>query len=88
MTSTDLLDRLTTRGIKLRAVDDRIQAKPMSLLLPQEREQLQKFKAELLTLLQNSVDEFFAERAAIREFDAKLSERTRSTWRRVTVREG
>lgn len=51
MNATDLLDRLTARGILLRAVDDRIQAKPMSLLLPDERGQLQQLKAELVILL-------------------------------------
>ena len=85
MTSTDLLDRLTARGIMLRAVDDRIQAKPMSLLLPDEREQLIQFKAELLTLLRGDepatqqpdhpkqLDEFLEERAAIRVLDGGLS---------------
>ena len=73
MNATELLDRLTARGIALRVVDDRIQAKPMSALLPDDREQLHQFKAELLTLLRGSADEFFEERAAIREFDGKLS---------------
>ena len=82
MTSTNLLARLTARGIMLRAVDDRIQAKPMSSLLPDEREQLQQFKAELLTLLRvdgpatqqpDQLDEFLEERAGIREFDGGLS---------------
>ena len=73
MTPTDLLDRLTARGITLRAVDDRIQAKPMSSIGPDEREQLQQFKAELLTLLRGLANEVFDERAAIREFDGKLS---------------
>ena len=71
MSATELLDRLTSRGITLRAVDDRIQAKPMSALLPDDREQLHQFKAELLTLLCGSADELFEERAAIREFDGK-----------------
>lgn len=85
MTPTDLLDRLTARGIMLRSIDDRIQAKPMSLLLPDEREQLIQFKAEVLTLLRGDepatqqpehpeqLDEFLEERAGIREFDGGLS---------------
>ena len=73
MNATELLDRLTARGITLRAVDDRIQAKPMLAVAPDEREQLHQFKAELLTLLRGSADEFYEERAAIREFDGKLS---------------
>ena len=73
MNATELLSRLTARGITLRAVDDRIQAKPMADIGPDEREQLRQFKAELLTLLRGSADEFFDERAAIREFDGKLS---------------
>ena len=73
MSATELLDRLTSRGITFRVVDDRIQAKPMSALLPDEREQLHQFKSELLTLLRGSDDEFLEERAAIREFDGQLS---------------
>ena len=62
MTPTELLDRLTARGITLRAVDDRIQAKPMSALLPDDREQLQRLKAELLGLFRGdeSTDEILA----------------------------
>ena len=74
MSATELLDRLTARGVTLRAADDRIQAKPMSALLPDDREQLHQFKAELLALLRGSADEFFEERAAIRQFDGKLSQ--------------
>lgn len=55
MNATGLLSRLTVRGIMLRAVDDRIQAKPISALLPEEQEQLQRYKAELLTLLRTDV---------------------------------
>ena len=73
MTPTELLDRLTARGITLRAVNDRIQAKPMAEIGPDEREQLHQFKAELLALLRGSADELFDERAAIRQFDGKLS---------------
>ena len=73
MSATELLDRLTSRGITFRVVDDRIQAKPMSALLPDEREQLHQFKAELLSLLRGSADELFDERAAVREFDGGLS---------------
>ncbi len=73
MSATELLDRLTSRGITLRVVDDRIQAKPMLALLPDDREQLHQFKVELLMLLRGSADEFYDERAAIREFDGKLS---------------
>lgn len=73
MNATELLDRLTARGITLRAVDDRIQAKPMLAVAPDEREQLDQFKAELLTLLRGTADEFYDERAAIRQFDGKLS---------------
>lgn len=51
MSATELLSRLTARGITLRAVDDRIQAKPMSALRPDDREQLHQFKTDLLTLL-------------------------------------
>ena len=72
MNAIELLDGLTARGITFRVVDDRIQAKPMSALLPDDREQLHQFQAELLTLLHESADEFFDERAAVREFDAKL----------------
>ena len=73
MSATELLDRLTSRGITFRVVDDRIQAKPMSALLPDDHEQLHQFKADLLTLLRGSADELFDERAAIREFDGKLN---------------
>ena len=73
MSATELLDRLTSRGITLRAVDDRIQAKPMADIDPDEREQLHQLKAELLALLRGSADGLFEERAAIREFDGKLS---------------
>jgi hypothetical protein len=73
MNATELLDRLTARGITLRAVDDRIQAKPMSAIGPNDREQLHQFKAELLTLLSGMTDELFEERAAIREFDGTFS---------------
>jgi len=73
MSATELLDRLKTRGITFRAVDDRIQAKPMADIDPDEREQLHQFKAELLMLLRGTADEFFDERAAIRQFDGKLS---------------
>ena len=73
MSATELLDRLTSCGITLRVVDDRIQAKPMSAMLPDDREQLHQFKAELLMLLRGSADGLFEERAAIREFDGKLS---------------
>ncbi len=72
MSALALLDRLTARGITLRAVDDRLQANPMSALLPDDREQLHQFKAELLTLLRGAADELFEERAAIREFDGGL----------------
>ncbi len=73
MSATELLDRLTARGITFRVVDDRIQAKPLSAMAVTDREQLHQFKAELLTLLCGSADELFEERAAIREFDGKLS---------------
>ena len=73
MSATELLDRLTARGIALRVVDDRLQAKPKSVIGPDDREQLHLHKAELLALLRGSADEFFDERAAIRKFDGKLS---------------
>ncbi len=73
MSATELLDRLTARGIALRVVDDRIQAKPLSAMAVTDREQLRQFKAELLMLLRGTADEFFGERAAIRQFDGKLS---------------
>ena len=73
MSATELFDRLTSRGITLRAVDDRIPAKPMADIDHDEREQLHQFKAELLALLRGSADELFEERAAIRQFDGKLS---------------
>ena len=73
MSATELLSRLTSCGITLRAVDDRIQAKPMAAMAVTDREQLHQFKAELLTLLRGSADKFFDERAAIRQFDGKLS---------------
>ena len=62
MNVADLLSQLTARGITLRAVDDRIQAKPLSAVLPDEREQLQRFKVEMLTLLRNDEqrDEFLS----------------------------
>lgn len=73
MNATELLDRLTARGITLRAVDDRIQAKPMAEIGPDEREQLHLLKVPLLALLRGSADELFEERAAIRQYDGGLS---------------
>lgn len=72
MSATELLDRLTARGIMLRVVDDRIQAKPLSAIGPDERAELHQLKTELLSLLRSSADEFLEERAAIREYDGKL----------------
>ena len=51
MNATELLDRLKARGITLRVVENRIQAKPTSSLLPEDRTQLQLFKAELVALI-------------------------------------
>ena len=72
MNAIELLDRLAVDGIKLRAVGEQIQARPKSAIGPDDLEKLRLLKAELLTLLHESAVEFFEERAAVREFDAKF----------------
>lgn len=54
MTASELLANLAARGIALRIVDGRIQAKPVSAVLPADREQLRCLKSELLALIQGA----------------------------------
>jgi hypothetical protein len=51
MTPNQFVSRLKDRGITLRAVGDRIQARPATKLGPEDRDHLQQLKPELLRLL-------------------------------------
>lgn len=86
MSATEFLERLSSRGIVLRVLDGRIQAMPISEIGADDREQVCRFKSELMALLTRIDDgragmeskltpaiELYEERAGIRQFDAKLS---------------
>lgn len=104
MNATELLSRLTARGIRLRTVAGEIQVNRPGDIRPDEREELRRLKPEVVELIalrgreqptdvlapcdSNPDDELFAERASIRQYDGGLSREDAEILARLDIEGG
>lgn len=79
MVLTSIIERLHAAGLQVEAIDGRLRVTPASRITPEITDTIKRHKAEIVAELSAptptfpSEDQFFEERAAIREYDGGLS---------------